>query len=105
MPRSLRKIVAATLVGMSLIVVTARSSEGQTTGRLQVRARVIAVGPQQEALTQARMAAVQLLRSEEVLEARTAAGLISLTVSRVDAGAGRNSPGAFAVASLVYIAN
>ena len=105
MPCSLRKIVAATLVGMSLIVVTASSSEGQTTGRLQVRARVIAVGPQQEALTQARMAAVQLFRNEEVLETRTAEGLISLTVSRVDAGAGRNPPEAFAVASLVYIAN
>ena len=105
MPRSLSKIVAATLVGMSLIVVTARSSHGQTTGRLQVRARVIAVGPQQEALTQARMAAVQLLRSEEVLEARTAEGLISLTVRRVDRGAGRHPPEGFAVASLVYIAN
>ena len=105
MPRSLRKIVAATLVGMSLIVVTAGSSEGQTTGRLQVRARVLDVSPQREALSQARMAAVQLFRNEEVLEARTAEGLISLTVGRVDAGAGRNSPGAFAVASLVYIAN
>jgi len=106
-PRSLRKNIAATLLGLSLVVVTASSLEGQATGRLQVSARVLSVEPQQEALTQARMALGLLLEGKQVFEARPrlSDGLILLEVSRLDPIAGRHSPEAFAVASLVYIAN
>ena len=107
MPRSISNNVAATLLGLSLIVVTARSAEGQTSGRLQVTARVLDVGPQQEALTQAWMAVSRLPEVKQVLEGRPrpGEGLILLTVRRFDSVAGRHPPKAFAVASLVYIAN
>ncbi len=107
MPRSLRKNTAATLLGLSLVVVTASSLEGQATGRLQVSARVLSVEPQQEALTQARMALSLLLEGKQVFEARPrfGDGLIFLKVRRLDQIAGRHLPEAFAVAVLVYIAN
>ena len=107
MPRSLRKNIAATLLGLSLVVVTASSLEGQATGRLQVSARVLSVGPQQEALTQARMALSLLPEGEQVFEARPRLGdgLIFLKVRRLDPTAHRPPPKAFAVALLVYIAN
>ncbi len=107
MPRSISNNIAATLVGLSLIVVTARSAEGQTIGKLQVTARVLDVRPQQEALTQAWMAVTRLPEGKQVLEGRPrpGEGLILLTVHRFDSGAGRHPPKAFAVASLVYIAN
>ena len=107
MPRSLRKNIAATLLGLSLVVVTASSLEGQATGRLQVSARVLSVRPQQEALTQAWMAVSRLPEGKQVLEGRPrpGEGLILLTVRRFDSGAGRHPLKAFAVASLVYIAN
>ena len=107
MPRSLSNNIAATLFGLSLIVVTARSAEGQTIGRLQVSARVLDVRPQQEALTQAWMAVSRLPERKQVFEARPrlGKGLILLTVRWFDSMAGRPSPKAFALASLVYIAN
>lgn len=103
-----RKAVAATLVGGVMMVATARSSEGQGSGRLQVTARVIPVGPQQEALTQARVAAGQLgsmIGNFEPLEARSGEGLIRLTVRRIHPARDPHSLEASAVASLIYIAN
>ena len=109
MPFSLRKNIAATLLGLSLVVVTARSSEGQSTGRLQVSARVLSVGPQQVALTQARTAVRRLLEGEVAFKAvpspRPDEGLVLLTVRLLDPTAGRHPPKTSAVASLVYIAN
>lgn len=107
MPRSLRNTIAATLLGLILVVVSAGSAEGQSTGRMQVSARVLPVGPQQEALTQARRAVSRLLEGQEVSEVRPrlAEGLILLTIRRLDPTAGRSSPEIFAVASLVYVAN
>ncbi len=107
MPSSLTRNIAAILLGSSLVVVTARSAEGQITGRLQVSARVLAVGPQQQALTQVRTAVARLLAGKQAFAAssRPGEGLILLTVRRLDAMAGRHPPEAFAEASLVYIAN
>ena len=107
MPRSIINNIGATLFGLSLIVVTARSAEGQTIGKLQVTARVLDLSLQQEALTQAWMAVSRLPEGKQVLEGRPrpGEGLILLTVSRFDSLAGRHPPEAFAVASLVYIAN
>lgn len=107
MPRSLRKNIAATLLGLSLVVVTAGSAEGQISGRLQVSARVLDVRPQQQALTQAWMALGQLREGKPVFEAHPSLGdgLILLTVRRLDAAPGRSPPKAFAEASIVYIAN
>ena len=109
MPRSLRKNIAATLIGLGLVVVTARPSQGQTTGRLQVSARVLPVAPQQAALTQARMAVSRLLEGKEAFEAvpssRPENGLILLSVRLLDPMVGRYRPRTSAVASLVYIAN
>jgi len=106
-PRSLRRNIAATLLGLSLVVVTASSLEGQAIGRLQVSARVLSVEPQQEALTQARMALGLLLEGKQVFEAQPPHGdaLILLTVRRLDPTAHRPPPRAFAEASIVYIAN
>ena len=108
MPCSLTKTIAGTLLGLSLVVVTARPSEGQSTGRLQVSARVLSVGPQQVALTQARMAVRRLLEGE-AFEARTGRrpeeGLVLLTVRLLDPTAGLYPVRTSAVASLVYIAN
>ena len=107
MPRSIINNIGATLFGLSLIVVTARSAEGQTIGKLQVTARVLDVRPQQEALTQAWMAVSRLPDGTQVLEGRPrpGEGLILLTVSRFDSVAGPHPPKIFALASLVYIAN
>ena len=107
MPRSLSNNIAAALLGLSLVVMAAGSAEGQTTGRLQVSARVLDVRPQQQALTQARMALGLLLEGKQVFEVRSRLGdgLILLKVRRLDAIAGRHPPEAFAEASLVYIAN
>jgi hypothetical protein len=108
-PCSLTKTIAATLLGLSLVVVTARPSEGQSTGRLQVSARVLSVGPQQVALTQARMEVRRLLEGE-AFEAprpgrRPEEGLVLLTVRLFDPTAGLYPVRTSAVASLVYIAN
>lgn len=107
MPRSFRNNIAGAFLGLSLVVVTAGSAEGQITGRLQVSARVLSVGPQQQALTQARMALDGLAEGKQVVEARPRPGdgLILLTVARLHAIPGRPPPEAFALASIVYIAN
>jgi len=106
-PRSLRNTIAATLLGLSLVVVSVGSAEGQTTGRLQVSARVLPAGPQQEGLAQARLSVSRLMEGKEVSEVlpRLGEGLILLTVRRLHPTAGRSPPEGFAVASLVYIAN
>jgi len=106
-PRSLRKTIPAILIGLSLVVVTVSTSEGQATSTLQVSARVLSVGPQQEALTQARMSLGLLLEGKQVFEAQPPHGdaLILLTVRRLDPTAHRPPPRAFAEASIVYIAN
>ncbi len=107
MPRSLGNNIAATFFGLSLVVLTAGSAVGQTSGRLQVRARVLPVRPQQEALTQAWVALDGLAEGKQVVEARPRPGdgLILLTVVRLHAIPGRPPPEAFALASIVYIAN
>ena len=107
MPRSFRNKIAGAFLGLSLVVMTAGSAEGQITGRLQVSARVLSVGPQQQALTQARMALDGLAEGRQVVEVRPRPGdgLILLTVARLHAIPGRPPPEAFALASIVYIAN
>ncbi len=107
MPRSFRNKIAGAFLGLSLVVMTAGSAEGQITGRLQVSARVLSVGPQQQALTQARMALDGLAEGRQVVEARPRPGdgLILLTVARLHVIPGRPPPEAFALASIVYIAN
>jgi len=106
-PRSFRNNIAGAFLGLSLVVMTAGYAEGQITGRLQVSARVLSVGPQQQALTQARMALDGLAEGRQVVEVRPRPGdgLILLTVARLHAIPGRPPPEAFALASIVYIAN
>jgi hypothetical protein len=98
------KNVGATLVGLILVGATASPSEGQTTGRLQVTARVLDVRSQQAALSQAWVALGPLLEGKDVLETRPGDGLMLLTVRRPERVAGPQPPESV-TASLVYIAN